>query len=82
MPQVNGWEHYVDDVSPPIEVKLAATPVLGFMAGVRVVMKWDDDRYNQRPRPFWHVLGWSVTFCRTNPPTYWQHLPEPPKCRK
>lgn len=43
---------------------------------------WDDDRYAEKPRPYWthdrdRIFGTRHT--RENQPTHWQPLPEPPE---
>jgi hypothetical protein len=48
----------------------------------RAIGWWDRDRYSKRPRPFWiWTIGsrHSISDCRANPPTHWQHLPMPPE---
>jgi hypothetical protein len=63
---------------PPQNVLGAEIPVLGFMGGTRVVMRWNPDEFNPKPRPFWSVSGWRTTRCRECQPTHWQYLPPPP----
>lgn len=50
----------------------------------RAIGWWDRDRYSKRPRPFWiWTIGsrHSISDCRANPPTHWQHLPMPPEAK-
>jgi hypothetical protein len=44
--------------------------------------RWNDDKYNRKPRPFWDdnlstVFG--ITYARSIPPTHWMPSPEPPE---
>lgn len=42
--------------------------------------KWDDDKYNRKPKPYWSRRdSRRVSESRDNPPTHWMPLPEPPK---
>ena len=41
---------------------------------------WDDDKYANRPRPFWkRIDARQITDSRENPPTHWMPMPPPPE---
>lgn len=47
-----------------------------------VTGKWDDDRFSEKPRPYWthykkYLTG--TTEVRKYQPTHWMPLPDPPK---
>lgn len=46
-----------------------------------VVVRWNDDRYAQKPAPFWDGTDdrRGKLFMRRNAPSHWMPLPEPPK---
>ena len=57
---------------------MACFPRLGPVCPV----KWNDDRHNRQPRPYWshdgsRILG--LHYARDNPPTHWRPLPAPAK---
>ncbi len=46
-----------------------------------VIGRWDDDKYSQKPRPYWTGIDhyWrGVRWCREHAPTDWMPIPEPP----
>ena len=44
------------------------------------IAKWDDDRYNRKPRPFWNDYSpHGMAYMRNNSPKYWQYLPPLPE---
>lgn len=40
--------------------------------------RWDAQRYNEKPRPYWAIYGWPTTWCREFEPEFWMPLPPPP----
>ena len=49
-----------------------------FGKGYRFLARWNPDKYSQKPRPFWDLVGQQITTSRANQPTHWMPLPEPP----
>jgi uncharacterized protein DUF551 len=44
------------------------------------VMRWDDERYCNKPKPHWKASGWvwGVRDQREKQPTHWMPVPDPP----
>jgi len=43
------------------------------------IAKWDDDRHNRKPRPFWNDRSpHGMAYMRNSPPKYWQPIPPLP----
>ena len=65
----------------PIETAPKDRRILALVDGRVVIVKWDDDRYSLKPRPYW----WQETLIRSRaaqrncPPTHWLPLPEAPE---
>jgi hypothetical protein len=63
-------------------------PVLGWFpyyateadGGSAFVMRWNNDEWSSKPRPFWEASGWvwGVRDNRSKQPTHWMPLPSPP----
>lgn len=56
--------------------------VLLYWDGHVVCGNWDEDRYANRPRPYWRhdmerIFG--IRALRATPPTHWRPLPAPPE---
>ncbi len=43
------------------------------------VMRWNDDRYSKKPRPFWDFVSLRTTDSRTSQPTHFIPLSSLPK---
>lgn len=57
------------------------TRIILYRKGRIVCGRWDDDRLNRRPRPFWthdNIRIFGSTDARSVPPTHWMPLPTPP----
>lgn len=48
------------------------------------VIRWCDDRFANKPRPYFQASGWvwGVRSQRSMQPTHWMPLPEPPASTK
>lgn len=57
--------------------------VVGIFTGINCVIgRWNNDSYAKKPRPYWtHDLERLTTVygTRSNQPTHWMPLPEPPE---
>ena len=61
----------------PIDTAPKDRRILLFARGEWHVGKWNDDKFNRKPRPFWdYSLIWRATGCREQPPIAWAELPE------
>jgi hypothetical protein len=43
--------------------------------------RWDDDKYNRKPRPYWkndRTALFGINATRADQPTHWIPLPDPP----
>jgi len=49
-----------------------------WVGGVERHGQWNDDRYSNKPRPFWSYHGQTKTYSRANPPTHWSLIVAPP----
>lgn len=74
----NGWMPIETAVKDGTTI-LLYVPGIGF-SGLVSTGRWEPDKYNDRPRPYWRV-DWmrQVTMMRDMPPTHWQPLPSPPE---
>jgi hypothetical protein len=66
----DGWQ--------PIETAPKDRAVLGWEGKNVIFMRWDDQRFNSRPRPLWRT-EMSIAWDRWHQPTHWLPTPEPPK---
>jgi hypothetical protein len=63
----------------PIETAPKDREIMIVRNGKIRIGKWDDDRYNKKPRPYWRDhQGRNISTMRYLPPTHWMPLPEPP----
>lgn len=70
-PDANGW---MDISTAPKD----GSDILGVRGDVRKIVRWDADKYNSKPKPYWSTGFGGKTWDRDHPPTHWQPLPKPP----
>lgn len=56
------------------------TSILGCNSRGVFIFRWNTDEYARRVRPYWDSYGyvWGTTALRSDQPTHWMPLPEPP----
>lgn len=64
------------DSAPKDGKILVASPLF---EGTTFIARYDDDRYANKPRPYWSFVGQKTTTSRAGQPTHWRPLPPPPK---
>jgi hypothetical protein len=65
----------------PIETAPKDRRILLYWNDIIVCGHFDDDRYANKPRPYWSndlKMTFSATQVRRNPPSHWMELPEAP----
>ena len=58
------------------------TVILVWQRGKVWLSRWDSQRHNKHPRPFWAggvSAVWGNAVSRSDPPTHWMPLPQPPE---
>jgi hypothetical protein len=64
------------------DVKLGYPPVLALMRigslDIAHVVRWDDEKYYNKPKPHWRTHSLPVTTCRAAEVTHYCEIPEFP----
>lgn len=69
------WLIHSIDIAPKSELWTRPIRILAHMRGGWVIAQWDEDGFNNTPRPFWHCRELGRTSSRAHQPRYWMDLP-------